>query len=368
MQFSITKQNFQRGLNAVSRLASGKMPLPVLNNILMKAEPGKLTLSATDLELGISITLPAKVDKPGNFTVPARLLAEFIQNSNDTTFEGEVVDNATLNLKSDHSGVRIRGIDASEFPGLPFVDQPPTFHVLAKELKQAIDTTLFATAVDDTRPALSGCFIYTKEQVLYVVATDSYRLAEKQLKLAAKAANECSVIVPKKTLLDVSRLLTDEAGDISVFVGDNQIQFEINSTRVVSRTIEGNYPPYQAIIPNGYQTRVTANHSELQASLKTVNLFARDAGNMVKLKITPGKGMLVESVADQRGDASSQMTAIVEGEELSIPFNVKYLLEAVNVIQAENIFIECNGPEKAMVIKPANSKEYLSLVMPLKLD
>lgn len=368
MQFSITHQNIQKGLNSVSRIASGRMPLPILSNIHMQTGENLLTLSVTDLELGIQIKLPAIISKPGSFTVPAKLLSEFIQNSSDKSYEGDVSDRATLSLKSEHSGVRIKGMDASEFPGLPFTDDKPTFHISGKDLKEAIDKVVFATAVDETRPVLAGVYWYIKEQQLYLVATDSYRLAEKKVKLSAVPVRECSVIVPKKSVLELSRLLGDEAGDISVFVGDNQIQFEFNSVRVVSRLIEGNYPPYQAIIPNNYQTRVTAHLGDFTSSLKVVGLFARDAGNSVKLIIVPGKGMTIQSLTDQRGEATSQLTAITEGDELTISFNYKFLLDAVSVMQADNIFIEFFGIEKPVLVRPANSKEYLSLVMPLKLD
>jgi DNA polymerase-3 subunit beta len=367
MQFHIAHKDLQQGLNIVSRLASGKMPLPILNNILIQGSEGYLTLSVTDLELGIQVKLPAKVTNPSSFTVPARLLTEFIQNNTDKSFEGKV-DNAALFLKTDHSQVTIRGLDASEFPGLPFTDDAPTFHLTPKELKESIDSVLFATAVDDTRPVLAGSYWYTAEQQLIMVATDSYRLAERRVKVATKITKECSAIVPKKTLMELSRLLGDESVDISVFVGDNQIQFSFGSTRIVSRLIEGKYPPYQAIIPKEHQTRVTANHHDLVAGLKMVGLFTKDSGNTIKQVVVPGKGMTLQSLADQRGEAVNQVTAIVEGEEMTIVFNVKYLLDALGVIAAENIFLEYNGSNKPLILRPTNTKEYFSLVMPLKID
>lgn len=367
MQFSISHKELMRGIGVVSRLASGKMPLPILNNILIQGEEQTLVFSVTDLEMGIQVKMPSQVSSPSKFTVPARLLNEYVQSTQDKSFDGKV-DNAALFLKSDHSQVTIKGMDASEFPGLPFVDEPATFHLNPKETKEAIDSVLFASAIDETRPVLAGVYWFTSEQNLIMAATDSYRLAERRIKVSSKINKDCSAIVPKKTLLELSRLLGDEVGDISVFVGDNQIQFAFGSVRVVSRLIEGTYPNYQAIIPKEYQTRITANHGELVAGLKTVGLFARDSGNTIKLIVVPGRGMTLQSLADQRGEAINQVTAIVEGEETAIVFNVKYLLDALAVIHADNIFLELNGPHKPLIMRPANTKEYFSLVMPLKID
>ncbi len=368
MNFQITKQELAKGLGVVGRLAVGRMPLPILNNVLIETQPNSLIFSTTDLELGVSVKLAATTSANEKFTVPARLFGEFIQNCNDQKIEGSVTDGATLALKTENSGVKIRGADASEYPGLPFQEGTPTLHLPAKEFKMAIDTVSYATAIDETRPVLAGALFYTEDDHAFLVATDSHRLAEKRIKLPTKLAKNCSVIVPKKTLQELARLLADEVGDISVFVGDNQIQFEFGPVRVVSRLIEGNYPPYKTIIPDKYQTRATANHGDFVSSLKLVGLFSKDAGNIIQLVVIPGKGMTVQSLADQKGEANSRLTAIVEGEELTISFNVKYLLDALNAIAADNLFIEFNGPDKAAVVRPANSKEYLALVMPLKVD
>jgi DNA polymerase-3 subunit beta len=367
MHFIVTKQHLNKGLQAVSRLASGKMPLPILNNILIEAETGVITLSVSNLELGIQVTVPGKTEEPGKFTVPAKTFHEFIQNCTDSTIEGKVSDNATLVLKTDHTNVKIRGLDASEFPNLPFTTDKPSLQVNAKALKDAIDRAVFATAIDDTRPVLAGVLFLGKNGEFITVATDSHRLAEKRMKLV-HLDKEFSVIVPKFAALELSRIAGDEAGDISVIVGDNQIQFEMSNLKIVSQLIEGKYPDYEAIVPKEYRTRVTADTGDLSAGLKTVNLFARDAGNTVKLSVIPGKGMTIESKGDQRGEATNQVTAITEGDELTISFNVKYFLDALTAIQADNIFIEFNGTEKPAILRPANSKEYYSLLMPLRVD
>lgn len=368
MHFAITRTHFQNGLTKVSRLATGRVPLPILNSILISCEGGKVRLEATDLELGIRVNCPAKVEQPGSFTVPARLLSEFIQNCPDTTFEAKVVDEAVLNLKSEMAQAKIRGFNASEFPGLPFVNEAPTFHTSTQQLKEAIDSVSFASAIDDTRPVLAGVLLTGTKDQLTLAATDSYRLAERSIKTTKELKKPCSAIVPKSALLEFSRLLADEPGEASVFVGENQIQLVTGQVEVLARLIEGNYPNYQAIIPNEYRTRVTAHLGEFITSVKLANLFAREAGNVAKLAVTPGKGMTISSVADQKGEAMSRLTAIAEGEELTIAFNVKYLLEALSVIKADNVFVELTSPDRPALLRPANSKEYLSLIMPLKVD
>jgi DNA polymerase-3 subunit beta len=368
MQFTIEKSQLNQGLNKVSRLANARMPIPILNNILLNVQVDQLTLSVTDLELGIQTALPVEVRTEGSFTVPARLLTEFILASQEKTLEGDVSDKATLTLKGAQSQVKIRGLDASEFPTLPFIEGDPTLSVRATELKEAIDLVSFATAIDDTRPVLAGILVTAIDKELILAATDSYRLAEKRIKLHQPAKNPCSVIVPKRTLMELSRLLADEPGDISVFVGDNQIQFSYNQTRLVSRVIEGSYPQYINIVPKEYRTRVTANLPDCVAALKMSQLFAREAGNLISMTMVPGLGVTVESAASQKGEANNTFTAITEGEEIKMSFNVKYLLDALQVVKAENVFLELSGVDKPIMIRPANSPEYFSLVMPLKMD
>ena len=368
MQLLITKQQLQRAIGSVSRLASAKMPLPILSNILLEVKESQLSLSVTNLELGISTTIPIEGAEEGQFTVPARLFTEFVQQVTDPLLTLKVTDNATLLITSDHASAKIRGLDASEFPGLPFTDDEPTVTFAAQDLKSAIDLVLFSTALDDTRPVLGGVYWTARHNELILASTDGYRLAEKRLKTSRHDTSDCSAIVPKQTLLELSRILSDTPGDISVIVGDNQIQFRSDFVRVVSRLIEGNYPSYEAIIPNSYQTRVTAHAGDLATGLKTAQLFARDTGNVVKLNIQPGGGLTIEAVSDARGEAQSQLTAITEGEGLSIAFNVKYLLDALSVIQSDNVFLELSSPDRPVVIRPSNTKDYFSLVMPLKID
>lgn len=368
MQFTLDRNQLNQELSKVSRLANARMPIPILNNILLNVQVDQLTLSVTDLEIGIQTTLPVEVKSEGSFTVPARLLTEFILASQESKLEADVSDKATLTLKGAQSQVKIRGLEASEFPALPFIEGDPTLTVRATELKEAVDLVSFATAIDDTRPVLAGILVTAIDKELVLAATDSYRLAEKRIKLHHPTKNPCSVIVPKRTLMELSRLLAEEAGDISVFVGDNQIQFSYAQTRLVSRVIEGNYPQYINIVPKEYQTRVTANLPDCVAALKMSQLFAREAGNLISMTMVPGKGVTVEAAASQRGEASNSFTAITEGEEVKMAFNVKYLLDALLVLKAENVFLELSGTDKPIMIRPANSPEYFSLVMPLKMD
>lgn len=368
MQFQIKKALLNQALNRVSRLASVRMPLPILNNILLETKGGQLYFSVTDLELGIKTSVSVEVGEESRFTVPARILHEFVQSTGEDSLVGTVSDGANLLLKGDQTEVKIRGLDASEFPALPFQDGQPTFSIAAHNLKEAFDLVSYASALDDTRPALSGVYLAVNGNELTLAATDSYRLAERQLKLTNPATRPCSAIVPKRTIMELSRLLADTTGDISVFVGDNQIECGFAETKMVSRLIEGTYPAYKSIIPDGYKTRVTAHMSDLISALKTSQLFAREVGNLITLTMLEGKGVTIQSLSSQKGEAVNRFTAITEGEEAKIAFNVKFLLDALSVMPADNVFLEFNGPDRPVVCKMANTKEYLALVMPLKTD
>lgn len=368
MKFSVNLNQFNQGLTKVSRLASTRMPMPILNNILIEAEEGMIGLSATDLEIGIHSVVPAESVQAGRFTVPARLLQEFVQSSGEQTLVGELLDNSYLTLKGNQSQVKIRGQEAGEFPSLPFSDSQPTFELSAGNLKEGLEAVLFAAATDDTRPVLSGVLLTGEKQTLTLAATDSYRLAERQIQLNGPVSQPFSVIVPKRTILEIVRLISEAAGDVSVFVGDNQVELLIDETRLVSRLIEGTYPPYQSIVPNEYRTRVTADAGELSSALKTSQLFAREVGNLITLTMAPGQGVTVQAAGSQTGEATNQFTAITEGDGLTIGFNAKFLLDALAAAKADNLFLEFNGADRPVVVRPANSKGYFSLVMPLKLD
>lgn len=367
MKVSCTQENLVRGLNVVGRMVGTRMTLPVLNNILLKTENGRLTLSATDLEIGISTWIGAKVDKEGAVTCPARLLSEYTTTNTDKTITMELKD-ATLHLESDHFKANIKGIEASEFPLIPEVKDGTVLDVDAKELKEGIAKTVFACALDETRPVLAGVCMKVADGKIKLVATDSYRLAEKTINLLNKETKSFSAIIPQKTLAEIGRLLDESVEKVEIKVGENQVYFKLGPTEVVSRLVEGSYPDYEQIIPKNIKTKVTIERSQFTNAIKMASFFARESANNVKLVIKEPKTVQIVAVSPELGDNVSDLEGELTGEELEIAFNAKFILDAMAVIDKPNITLELAGTLTAGIIRPAGDANYLYIIMPLRMD
>ncbi len=367
MKVSCTQENLTKGLNIVGRMVGTRMTLPVLNNILLKTQNGRLTLSATDLEIGISTWIGAKVDKDGAFTCPARLLSEYITTNTDKAINLELKD-ATLHLESEHFKANIKGIEASEFPLIPEVKAGETLEVNALNFKEAISKTVFACALDETRPVLAGVCLKISDGKMKLVATDSYRLAEKTLNLTSKPAKNLSVIIPQRTMSEVGRLLDESLEKVEIKIGENQVYLKLGPTEVVSRLVEGSYPDYEQIIPKNIKTKVAIERLAFTNAIKMASFFARESANNVKLVVKNSKTVQIVAVSPQLGDNISDIEGEMTGDEIEIAFNAKFILDVLQVIEKPRISLELAGNLSAGILRPAGDTNYLYIVMPLRMD
>lgn len=370
MKVSCTQENLQKGLAIVSHMVQPRATLPVLNNILLKTEKGRLKLSATDLEIGISTWIGAKVEKEGAFTCPGRLIAEYTNTNSDKTIKLELKDQ-TLNLTSDHFKANIKGIEASEFPLIPELNKGISLEISANDLREAITKTIIACAVDETRPVLAGVYIKSENKKIKFVATDSYRLAEKSINLAGPGQIKekgFSFIIPQRTMAEINRLLDETLEKAEIKIGENQVQFKLGPTEVVSRLIEGSFPDYEQIIPSSTKTQVTLSKNQFANALKMASFFARESANNVKISFKKPDNVQITAVSPQIGDNLSQMSGEISGEELEIAFNAKFILDALGVIENEEVSIELSGSLAPGVIRPAKDKNYLYVIMPLRTE
>lgn len=366
MKFTTFQVNFAKALNQVSRVVSARTTLPVLGNILITAEKGKVMLSATDLEIAITTHTTGKVEKEGKLTVPARLLTEFILNNNDESIEF-TSKGTSLNLKSARYEANINGISAEEFPTIPLLPKDLFCSIKKDELADAIKKVAIAPANDETRPVLAGIYFNFQDKTLTLAATDSYRLAEKKIKLE-EGLPEKKFIVPARTMSEVLRISSsDEAPDISISSTENQILFLIGKTQVVSRLIEGSFPPYSQIIPVDSKIKIVVDYGELLSAVKMSALFAKNSANNVKIKID-GQSLLVSSMASETGDTVSKVAAEASGGKIDIAFNVRYILDVLQVIQSGKVIMEFNDDASAGLIKSDKDKDFVYIIMPLKID
>ncbi len=366
MKVSCTQENLAKGLGVVSHMVASRTTLPVLNNILIKTEKGRLKLSATDLEIGISTWIGAKVDQEGATTCPARLILEYTTTNTDKTIKLELKD-TTLNLSSEHFKANIKGIEAAEFPLIPEVKEEQKIEVSAADLRDAITKTVLACAIDETRPVLAGVLVKIDSNKIKLVATDSYRLAEKTINIT-NIVKPITFIIPQRTMAEINRLIDDSVDKVEIKIGENQVQFKLGPTEIVSRLIEGSFPDYKQIIPVNIKTTVELSTAAFANAIKMASFFARDSANNIKLQFKKPKGLQVLAVSPQVGDNQSSLEATITGEDLEIAFNSKFILDVLQVVNSEKITIEMAGNLSAGIIRPLKDKNYLYIIMPLRIE
>lgn len=366
MKIECTQENLSKALAQVGRMVGTRGTLPVLGNILLQIEKGRLKVAATDLELGIQTWIGGKVFEDGGITVPARLMIDFVTTNTDTIITLSTKDQ-TLTLTSDHFSANIKGIDAGEFPLIPEVKGLFEISLPASELREAIQQTVFATAIDETRPVLTGVLFKNIGTHIKLVATDSYRLAERTLNLPSKAAT-FAIIVPSRTLQELHRMLHEHIEKVRVVIGENQILFTFSETEFISRLIDGTFPDYEQIIPKQDTTSIDLHKQNFGQVMKMASFFARESANNVQVKVADGEGIEVTAISPQLGDTVSHLTGTVQGEPVEIAFNAKFILDALAIFPTEDIQLGLSGKLQPGVLRPKGRKDYLYLIMPLRID
>ncbi len=365
MNIQCTQENIAKGLQIVSRVATTKSSLPILGNILLQTEDGQLKLAATDLELGVTTFVRAKVEEEGSITLPARLLVDFLANATDPTLTIRTKDQEA-SIQSEHYQATLKGMDASEFPLIPAVKEATTLTIESAAFRRALQDVLFAAAVDDTRPVLNGVCLVAADRQLTLAATDSYRLAERRVALAESATG--TAIIPSRTAAELARILPETDASVTVALAENQLALSLEETSIVSRLIEGTFPNYSQIIPSDASTMVTLDRTELLNAVKVASFFARDTAHNVRVVVEPPTTFGIHAVSAAVGENTTNIPAQISGEAVSIAFNAKYLLDAINAIRSESVQLEFSGVDRPGVLHPVGDDQYLSLVMPLRVD
>jgi len=368
MKVTILQSNIAKVLGATSRIVGARTTLPVLSNIHIRAEKGKIKFSATDLEVGITTQTIGKVDEEGEITLPARLLSDFVLNNKDESIE-IITSGTSADLKSSHFEAKIQGIAAEEFPTIPEAPQTDPVVISKQLFIESLKKVAIAPATDETRPVLAGIYFAVNGTELILAATDSYRLAEKKIKLESEFS-ERKMIIPGRTMTEVLRILSgsDSATEIKVLASDSQVSFLLGDTHITSRLIEGTYPNYQAIIPLGSKISATVKLSELVSAAKMSSLFAKDTANN-NVRMVVGKGEIsILSAASQAGSAKSKIEAETNGGDIEISFNARYILDFLGVAGDDQVVLGFNDNSSAGVFKSKKDEGYTYIIMPLKLE
>jgi DNA polymerase-3 subunit beta len=372
MKITTLQENLKNGLFFTSHVAGKNINLPILNNVMIKAESGTIKLVTTDLEVGVVATVRGKVEKEGVFTVDAKIISEYISLLPNQKVEIIKKDNS-LFIKSGNYKTTIKGQNAEEFPLIPQVDKKYYYRVDATELRQALNQVIFAVSTNETRIELSGVLFDFNKKTLTLAATDSYRLAEKTVPLFTNSENNRQIIVPAKTLQELTRILGalnadgEEKIEVNFYISENQILFAVGSIELVSRLIEGQYPDYKQIIPNTAKTTAVINRVELIRAIKAAAIFSKSGINDINLDFPLGKNKItITSTSGQVGENIIDLPADVSGQDNGIVINYRYLLDGVNIIDSENIRLEIINSSTPCLLKPEKDKSFFYVVMPIK--
>ncbi|MGB4768398.1 MAG: DNA polymerase III subunit beta [Candidatus Saccharimonas sp.] len=365
MELSVTQENLARALNAVGRVASSKAGLPVLGNILFRTEGTRLLVAATNLEMAATYYVGAKVTKQGEITLPAKLVGEFISSLPKDTIDISSKD-TTVTVKSGKFSADLSGVDTSEFPELPSIDesQAVSYTIAVADFKQAVTQTIITSSADTSRPVLTGVFWQSIEGSLYLAGTDGYRLSERRL---VETKSEIAAIVPTSSLQEVLRTITDSIDEIDVLFDDTQVRFRVGDAEITSRLIDGNYPPYRQLIPAESETVVQVRADEFGRIVKIAGLFARQSGGSITLTADADTQQLsIHSVASELGENTSSADAKITASG-QVTLNSRYVSEALSVLDGEIIEFRFSGKLSPCVLSVVEKDtNYIHIIMPLK--
>lgn len=376
MRVSVLQVNLA-SLKIAAHAIAPRSTLPVLGNILLKAERGGLELAAANGEFGVRLLVNAEVEAEGAIAVPARLLAEFVETLPPDRVVMELQTRTrTLHLRCGPYETNIRGIDAGEFPPLPAVTKPPTTTatVTATELRQAIKQVAFAAATDEIGSALSGVYTQLRGNHLRLVATDRVRMALRSIQLAGPCDLSIGVIMPVRALRELARIIgamnLGEKDDVQVMLTEarNQIVFHLPGVDLVSQLIEARFPDYTKVIPATYATRAVVNTAAFLKAVRIARLFADDATHTIRVQVVPGEtGKLIISANGTSGAITTEIEAVVTGQPLLIGFNGDFVSEALQTIHAPNVVFEAVSVSRPGVFRPEGdeSGEHLNIIMPV---
>lgn len=369
MKLSVLQQDLLPSLQAVSRSIGVRSTLPVLDNILLSIEGSKLKIAATNLEVGVIKYIPVEVAAQGELTVPAKALVEVVSGLGPVKIELEA-DGEILTVKSGKFRASINGISASEFPVIPVSEGEGVD--FDKEVFSSSQQILFAAAVDEGRPVLTGVLTEASQGKLDFVATDGFRLAHRRVKLE-KATSAFKSLIPSRTFEEVIRIISeeqlteDQTINLATSKSQNQIIFTVGQTIISSRLIEGQFPAWEKILPTEIKTRVILEKDQLLKALKLAAIFAKNEANIIVLTTSENK-IELKSQAKQLGSQENELDCQVEGEPIQIAFNAKFLQEAISACPATQVMIEFSGSLSACLIKPVGVEGLEYIVMPVRLS
>lgn len=379
MKVTVLQENLARGLSIVSRAVSSRSTLPVLANILVATDEGRLRLSATNLELGITCWIGAKIEEEGSTTVPARTFSDLVGTFSDKNVDMNLnVRTQSLNLRCGQSVTDLKCIDAQEFPPMPVAELSQGLQINVADLREMIHQVVFAASADDARPILTGVLVNVVDQTITMAAADGFRLSVRKSILSSPVQQAIRAVIPANALRELARIASDGDQVVNMILppGRGQVVFRLRDAELVSQLIEGNFPDFEQIIPKRCDTRAVLSTSEFLKACKQAEIFAREGSLIARIDISPGMELQPGSVeisgqSEETGFNQNKMAASIEGNPLLIAFNVRYLREVLDVIRTPNVALETSTSTSPGVIRPVGAHdgqgEFIHVIMPMHL-
>jgi DNA polymerase-3 subunit beta len=375
MKVSCLQENLAKGLSIVGRAVSPRSTLPVLGNVLLAADAGRLKLSATNLEVGINCWIGAKVEEEGATTVPARTFIDLVGALPPERVDMElVVRTQTLNLRAGRSEANVKGIDAQEFPLVPVPEGEGGIPIEPDVLRTAIAQVALAAATDESRPILTGVLAQFEDTRLTLAAADGFRLSVRTISLPQPVPDPFSIIIPARALVELGRISGEQEEPVVITVTPtrNQVLFQLTDIVLVSQLIDGNFPDYRQIIPHERTTHTVVDTAAFVKACKAALIFARDAAHIARVQVRPTSDLapghvVVSATSAETGDDVSEMDASIEGEEIEIAFNVRYLIDVLSVVGTPQVALDTTTPSSPGVLRPVGDVDFTHVIMPMHL-
>jgi DNA polymerase-3 subunit beta len=375
MKVSVLQENLAHGLSIVSRAVSTRSTLPVLSNVLVATDDGRLRLSATNLELGITCWIGAKIEEEGSTTVPARTFTELVSTLSDKQVDMILnVRTQSLNVHCGASNTDLKCIDAQEFPPIPAPDLDSGIQINVTDLKEMIQQVAFAASTDEARPILTGVLLNVKEGNITLSAADGFRLSIRNAELSSPVSRPISAVIPARALTELARISADSEQTITMMLppGRGQVIFHMKNVELVSQLIEGSFPDLDQLVPRKYNTRTVVSTSAFLKACKQAEIFAREGSHIARINMTPGGELQpgqveISGQSEETGFNQTVIDATIEGAAQLIAFNVRFLREVLDVIRTPNVALETTGDTNPGVIRPVGETNFLHVIMPMHL-
>lgn len=365
MKVECVKDKIKEGVMIAERIAGRNLTLPILGGILLETGNKVLIIKSTNLEAGVEIEIPAKIDEAGSITVNASILNNFLNNLNkEIKVQLETV-NDNLRVTTENSNTLIKALNNDDFPVIPKITQENGFSIDSTILAEGLKSVVFAAALSDIKPEISSVYVYSKESDLFFVATDSFRLAEKKIKLEQEIKEPISLIIPLKSVTEIIRTIDGLQTNLMISFNKNQLAINTDNLYLTLRIIDGSYPDYEQIIPKSFNTELSLHKDELLSTLKLSNIFT-DKFNQIDLDLNPQSNTFEMSSHNQEvGENKFSLITKITGEPITVSFNAKYLIDCLSSVTTSDIHLRFTDKNHPLLMSGVGDESFRYLVMPI---